>query len=203
MAGSDQMPTRPMGQPGSANWLSMLTAAEDILREEGSRALTTRRIADKLGVKQRLVYYYFKTMDDLIVETFRRVAQRELERLTVAVRTEGTLRDVWNVCVHTLNPRLIAEFMALANRIDGLRQEVTAFIVESRRLQVEAITAAVARDPRLSRIRPNALAILGSSVALNILRERDLGIDLGHAGALALIDEFLKAADAGSAVHSM
>ena len=48
----------------------MLDSAEDILREEGYGALTSRRVAERLGVKQRLVYYYFRTMDDLIAETF-------------------------------------------------------------------------------------------------------------------------------------
>ncbi|PLK26721.1 TetR/AcrR family transcriptional regulator [Novosphingobium sp. TH158] len=187
-----------MGQRGSANWLSMLEAAEEILREEGSRALTTRRVAEKLGVKQRLVYYYFKTMDDLVVEAFRKVAHREIERLELAVRSDHRLQELWKVCVYTLDPRLIAEFMALANRIEALREEVVDFIRTSRKLQVEALTSALARKPELTRIPPKALAILGSSAALSILRERDLGIDLGHEGTLAMIEGFLASADTGS-----
>lgn len=191
-------PTRPMGQRGSTNWHSMLDAAEEILRDEGYRFLTTRRIADKLGVKQRLVYYYFKTMDDLIVEAFRKVAKREVERLELAVHSDKKLQELWKVCVYTLDPKLIAEFMALANRIDALRQEVIDFIKTSRRLQVEALSACLSGNPALTRITPNALAILGSSAALSILRERDLGISLAHEGTLSLIAKFLTSADAGS-----
>ncbi|WP_254049850.1 TetR/AcrR family transcriptional regulator [Novosphingobium sp. TH158] len=198
MPGTAAKPLRPMGQRGSANWLSMLEAAEEILREEGSRALTTRRVAEKLGVKQRLVYYYFKTMDDLVVEAFRKVAHREIERLELAVRSDHRLQELWKVCVYTLDPRLIAEFMALANRIEALREEVVDFIRTSRKLQVEALTSALARKPELTRIPPKALAILGSSAALSILRERDLGIDLGHEGTLAMIEGFLASADTGS-----
>ena len=54
----------------------MLDGAEVILRDEGYGALTSRRVAECINVKQRLVYYYFKTMDDLIVETFRRLSLR-------------------------------------------------------------------------------------------------------------------------------
>ena len=75
---------RRMGPPGSENWHAMLDGAEDILREEGHAALTSRRIADRIGVKQRLVYYYFRTMDDLIVEMFHRRSEMELTRLREA-----------------------------------------------------------------------------------------------------------------------
>lgn len=193
-----KVPTRPMGQPGSPNWTAMIDAAEDILREEGFRALTSRRIAEKVGFKQRLVYYYFRTMDDLVVEAFRRVSLRELARLGEAVHAEHPFQEIWDVSVHTLDPRLISEFMALANRIEALRTEVIHFIAESRRLQVQVISKALEQRPDLSELKPKALAMLGSSVALNILREQDLGIDLGHSGVLKLIAGFLARADSAT-----
>src|SRR3989442_11076547 len=92
---------RRMGPPGSDNWHAMLDGAEAILRDEGHAALTSRRVAEQIGVKQRLVYYYFHTMDDLIVETFRRLSDRELNRLRAARESELPLRKIWDVCVHT------------------------------------------------------------------------------------------------------
>lgn len=185
-----------MGQAGSAKWIEMLDAAEAILREDGAQALTSRRIAERLDTQQRLVYYYFATMDDLITATFRRLSERELERLGEAVRADHPMEKAWQVCIHTLDPRLISEFMALANRIDELRTEVKGFIEGSRRLQVELLSSALARNPGLSRLSPNALAILGTSVALDLPRERELGIDLGHEGVVALISKFMAEADA-------
>src|ERR1700743_1817780 len=108
--------SRRMGTPGSANWHAMLDGAESVLREEGYAALTSRRIAEVIGVKQRLVYYYFQTMDDLIVETFRRLSIRELERLRAAAASERPIRELWNICIHTSDAPLISEFTALANR---------------------------------------------------------------------------------------
>jgi AcrR family transcriptional regulator len=190
-------PKRRMGPPGSDNWHAMLDGAEEVLREEGHAALTSRRVAERIGVKQRLVYYYFHTMDDLITDLFRRMAQRELQRLEAARQSQRPLREIWDVCVHTTDARLISEFMALANRIGGLRSEVLNFIESSRSIQVEALTAAMQRAPGRSDIPASALAIIASSLALALTREQQLGITFGHAEAIKLVDEFLALAEPG------
>jgi AcrR family transcriptional regulator len=180
-----------MGPVGSDNWHSMLAGAEDILREEGYAALTSRRIAERIGVKQRLVYYYFETMDDLIVETFRRLAVRELERLRSAAASEHPLREIWHVCIHTADARLISEFMALANRIPALRSEVIGFIEESRRMQVTAISAALERTSAPRSLPPLAVAIIATSAALSVTREAQLGTTTGHAVVMDVIWRYL------------
>jgi AcrR family transcriptional regulator len=182
-----------MGPAGSVTWSAMLDGAEDILREEGYAALTSRRIAERIGVKQRLVYYYFRTMDDLIVETFRRLSVRELERLSAALESERPLREIWDVCIHTSDARLVSEFMALANRIDGLRTEVIRFIREERRMQVTALSAALKRTSWSGSIPPAGLAILAKSIALTLNREGEIGVKTGHAEIMTVIDEFLAA----------
>lgn len=117
-----------MGPEGSDNWHAMLDGAEMILREEGHAALTSRRVAERIGVKQRLVYYYFRTMDDLVISLFRRMAGREEARLRAAASRPRPLRALWDISLHSTDSRLIAEFMALANRIEGLKREVVRFI---------------------------------------------------------------------------
>src|SRR5688572_12242868 len=123
MTGIKGKSDRRMGPTGSENWHAMLDGAEDILREEGHAELTSRRVAERVGVKQRLVYYYFSTMDDLIVETFRRLSTRELDRLKEISKGDQPLREIWEVSSRSTDARLISEFMALANRIDDLKQE--------------------------------------------------------------------------------
>jgi AcrR family transcriptional regulator len=188
-------PNRRMGPPGSANWLAMLDGAEEILREEGYGALTSRRVAEKIGVKQRLVYYYFQTMDDLTVETFRRLSVRELERLRRARASDQPLNEIWDVCVHTTDARLISEFMALANRMPALREEVIRFIEESRAIQVEALRNALLRESSPGTLPPEALAIIATSTALSLSREAQLGIRSGHAEMMGVINGFLAKAD--------
>jgi AcrR family transcriptional regulator len=64
-----------MGPVNSATWSLLLDGAENILKEEGYASLTSRRIAERVGIKQQLTYYYFRTMDELMVEAFRRLSK--------------------------------------------------------------------------------------------------------------------------------
>ena len=183
---------RRMGPAGSANWTAMLNAAEAILREEGYGALTSRRVAERIDVKQRLVYYYFPTMDNLIIETFRQLCVRELELMSQALESERPLREVWNICIHTGDAPLISEFMALAHRIDGLQDEVISFIEKSRKLQITALTKALGRPKRTDQLQPAVIAMIATSLALALTREAELGISLGHRQTKAAIEQFFK-----------
>jgi len=188
-------PSRRMGAKGSDNWHAMLDGAEAILREEGYAALTSRRVAERIGVKQRLVYYYFHTMDDLVVQTFRRLSVRELERLRLAQASDSPLREIWNVAIHTTDARLISEFMALAGRVDTLRAEVVTFIEESRRIQVEVLSRSVVSRAAGS-IPPVATAIIATSLALTLLRETSIGVTTGHVMVRQVIDDHMKKLEA-------
>jgi AcrR family transcriptional regulator len=170
-----------MGPPGSATWNLILDAAEGILLEEGYAELTSRRIADRIGIKQRLVYYYFHTMEDIVVESLRRSSKRELERLEKALEADLPLHEVWGVCIHTTDARLISEFMALANRSEGVRKEVIDFIKRSRALQVEALSRAIRnRKGGIAALPPVAITLMATSIALALTRESQLGISMGH-----------------------
>lgn len=178
---------RRMGSTDSAMGQAMLTATEEVLKEEGYAALTSRRVAEYVGVKQRLVYYYFATMDDLIIESFRRLAIRDLERLKRSVSSNHPLHDIWGVGMNTADNRLVAEFMALAYRNEGLRAEVAKFIEDARDIQVAAIRKALGSASGVKDIKPIALALLGSSVALAMNREAAIGVTKGHQTVKRLI----------------
>ena len=199
MSATQEKSDRRMGPPGSGNWHAMLDGAEAVLRDDGHAALTSRRIAERIGVKQRLVYYYFATMDDLVIDLFHRMSVRELERLRMAAASNLPLREIWDVCINTTDARLISQFMALAGRIEALGKEVIHFIEESRAIQVAALAEALQRMPQGSgqgtgpgaAPDPAAVAIIATSVALTLTRERQLGTDAGHAAVLALFEKFL------------
>ena len=188
-------PARRMGQPGSQVWHTMLDGAETILRDEGHAKLTSRRVAEVVGVKQRLVYYYFQTMDELVVETFRRLAERELLRLEQAASAHQPLRELWDVCIHTTDSRITLEFMALANHNAALKAEVVHFIEKSRGIQSKSLAAALRRDGGAMPLPPDALALLATSLALALTRERPLGISVGHDQALDLVARLLERLD--------
>ena len=182
---------RRMGSIDSEKAEAMLDAAWDILRDEGYGALTSRRVAEYAGVKQRLVYYYFQTMDDLVLEAFKRSARRDLKRLRAGIASERPLHEVWDAAVNTTDSRIISEFMALANHHEGLRKEVIAFIEESRRIQIKALKKAMANNDEIDNtISPDAIAFIGTSVALALSRESLLGITMGHRSVQRLIKQF-------------
>lgn len=180
-----------MGPEGSENWHAMLDGAEAILREEGHAALTSRRVAERIAVKQRLVYYYFRTMDELVISLFRRMADRELARLNAAAADLRPLRALWDINLNSTDSRLIAEFMALANRIEGLKHEVVSFIIAAREIEVDVLSTAMKKAPQVSNMGPTGLSLTISSLALLLSHESQLGVTTGHAEILAALDTLL------------
>ena len=80
---------------GAENWkgrAALLDATEQIMLEEGYAAVSSRRIAQKAGLKPQLVDYYFRTMDDLFLAAFRRRAEEGLERQAEALTSGQPLR---------------------------------------------------------------------------------------------------------------
>lgn len=184
--------TRRMGPAGSAIWTQILDGAESVLRDDGYAALTSRRIAERIGIQQRLVYYYFLSMDEIMVEAFRRLSRREIARLEAALDSERPLHEVWNVCIHTTDARLISEFMAIANRSEGVRKEVVHYIETTRALQVKALTQALANTSGgLANLPSVAITLMATSIALAITREAQLGVSAGHAELEGLIRDSL------------
>lgn len=190
---------RRMGPVGSENWHAMLDGAEHILREEGHAALTSRRVAERIGVKQRLIYYYFRTMDDLVVHMFHRLSERALARLQEAATGTAPLREIWDICINTADARLVAEFMALAHRIEALREEVRYFIETSRSVQVEALEAAMKRSGWSGAVPARSLALIATSLGLSLPREAQVGVTTGHAETLEVIAAMFEQLEPGGA----
>ena len=184
-------PARRMGAPGSANRLLMLDAAETILCEEGYGALSSRRVAEQAGFKQRLVYYYFHSMGDLAVEMFRRMAKRELARIEQAAASPHPLRTLWDIATHSSDPRLTAEFMVLANRNAVLKDDVVAYVAKTRAIHVAVLTTAMRQSGVPSDPTPEAVAVMANNLALALTREAALGIAAGHSELASLISRFL------------
>ena len=66
---------RRIGATDSQSRAQLLDAAEQLMLDEGYAAVTSRRVAARAGLKPQLVHYYFRTMDDLFIEVFRRRAE--------------------------------------------------------------------------------------------------------------------------------
>ena len=86
---------RRIGAPDAKNRGVLLDAAEQLLLEEGYAAVTSRRVAERAGLKPQLVHYYFRTMEDLFLEVFRRRAEEGLGVLRTALKSPQPLWALW------------------------------------------------------------------------------------------------------------
>jgi AcrR family transcriptional regulator len=183
---------RRMGPQDSETSAALLDAVEHVLREEGYAAASSRRVAEVAGLKQQLVYYYFATMDELLLAAFRRRTERALKKLEVDLATERPIDAIWANLNGSGDARLSFEFMALANRHEGIREEVARYVTLSRRMQADAI-ARQWREQGIDTgpVSPGAAAFLMYCATLILGRENATGIDEAHDEVRALFDRAL------------
>ena len=98
---------------------------------------------------------------------------------------------MWDISLNSTDSRLIAEFMALANRIEGLKREVIRFIEASREVEVGVLTNALQRAPQISNMGPTGLTVTITSLALLLSRERQLGVSSGHQEIISALGALL------------
>ena len=134
---------RRIGAVDSKTRAQLLDAAERLLLEEGYAAVTSRRVAARAGLKPQLVHYYFRTMDDLFLEVFRRRAEENLARVERLIAADGSLRVLWRLNDDPRGARFNIEFVALANHRKAIRAEIARYAERFRAAQLEAVTTAL------------------------------------------------------------
>src|SRR6187399_1014731 len=82
--------SRRIGAVDSKTRAQLVDAAEALMVEEGYAAVTSRRVAAKAGLKPQLVHYYFRAMDDLYLEVFRRRADENFARFHQSVGEDAS-----------------------------------------------------------------------------------------------------------------
>jgi AcrR family transcriptional regulator len=172
---------RRIGSEDSKTRVQLLDAAELLLLEEGYAAVTSRRVASKADLKPQLVHYYFRTMDDLFLEVFRRRAEENVARIERAIATDGSLRVLWHLNADPRGARFNIEFVALANHRKAIRTEIARYAERYRAAQLEAMTAALVELGITEERMPPIVALLmmtGLSQVLSL--EEALGVTAGH-----------------------
>jgi TetR/AcrR family transcriptional regulator len=183
---------RRIAGPNAKNRTTLLDAAEQLMLDEGYAAVTSRRVAAAAGLKPQLVHYYFRTMDDLFLEVFRRRADHGFDHLAEALESDRPLRAFWE---HATDPRgtaLTMEFSALANHRKAIRVEIARYAERFRALQTEGLARALRRhDLGADNVPPIVLAVLLTSVSVVLVLEQQLGMSAGHAETIALVERYL------------
>ena len=180
---------RRIGAPDSKSRAMLLDAAEQLMVEEGYAAVTSRRVAAKAGLKPQLVHYYFRTMDDLFIEVFRRSADAGLVRFRQAIADDPSIRTLWRLNTDLRGSAFSLEFAALANHRAVVRDEIALYARRFRDLQLAVLTAALARaGVTTEQIPPIAALVMMTGVGQVISIESGLGISDGHEETIAYIE---------------
>ena len=170
------MTTRRMGRPDAAVRQKLLDATEAVLARSGYPAVTSRNVGAEAGVTQKLIFYYFRNMEELIVATFHRRSETFLEQLTATVLADDPLSAIWHLSSER-SGALIVEFMAMATHNPVLRAEIADYTARANAIQHEALARFIgdrALDPAI--VTPGFLTFLVASLARNIIVEGELGL---------------------------
>jgi AcrR family transcriptional regulator len=190
----DMAPARRSVVDDSVTRTALLDATQALMLEEGYAAVTTRRLAQRAGVNNGLVYYYFGTMDGLYIELFRRGAERSLARLRQALRSPQPLWALWELTQDYSSNALTMEFIALANHRKAIRAEIGAYARKFRTLQLEALSDVLkgyGLDPQ--RWPPVSLLVLIAAVSRFLHIEDAFDVEIGHAELVAVIEREIRA----------
>jgi AcrR family transcriptional regulator len=180
-----------MGREDAPQRKAFLEATERVLTRDGYAKLNARHIAEEAGLTKQLLFYYFHSMDELISETFSHYVAQFSDALNAAVASDDTFRALWALYTSG-NARLFAEFLALANHNEALREEIGRVTAENNALQTRALATQLGKagiDP--SKCSPQFALFVLSALSRNLILERELGIFEADEGLSAFVDWWL------------
>ena len=186
----DRPSTRRIGRKDSQTRAHLLDAAERLMLDEGYAAVTSRRVAAKAGLKPQLVHYYFRTMDELFIEVFRRRADENLTRFEQAIADDPSLGTLWRLNADWRGSAFTLEFAALANHRSDVRTEIARYAKRFRELQLDSLAAALDRAGVPTEQMPPIVAlVIMTGIGQVIAIENGLGIHDGHDETMTYIEE--------------
>lgn len=190
--GSQTSTSRRLGAPDAKNRTVLLDAAEALLIGEGYAAVTSRRVAEQAGLKPQLVHYYFRTMDDLFLELFRRRAEQMLQLHQRALESPQPLWALWELNTDAAGTGLTMEYVALANHRKTLRAEIARYAELFRQEQIRTLTAAMSRyDVPFDEFTPTVLMVLMTGATQALVLEELLGMTVGHEETYRFAEKWL------------
>jgi AcrR family transcriptional regulator len=173
---------------------ALLDAAEQLMLQEGYAAVTSRRVGEQAGISPTLIYYYFHTMDDLLVEVLRRRLDESLKRQSQALSSDPQpLWALWEWAQYRADTPIYHEFLALANHNKGVREQFVKYSNDFFNLRLQVIATAFDRyGIDRETWPPAALHLVLQSIWYALASENVYGIDIGHAELTKVIERLLR-----------
>lgn len=172
---------------------ALVEAAIAVLRESGFASASARRIAQRAGCNQALVFYHFGSVNDLLVAALEEVSARRLAAYRDLLDRTGTLaeliagaRSVFEADLDAGHVTVLTEMISGAQSVPGLGERVAACLAPWREFAADAVRDVLAGSPvaRLLPAADAAHAVVAGILGLEMLAS----LDGDRAAALALFD---------------
>lgn len=179
---------RRMGPENSAIREQLMDGVEAVMIEQGYGALTARNVAERVGLKHQLVYYYFHSMEELLLTAYRRRTGQVMAKVEQATDSPRPLQALWDANSDPVQAALTVEYMALANHNDAIRAETVEFGERLRRTGLSKVAARLGETAGgTDTLDPFAITMAVQSIGAILGMETALGISGGHAETRALV----------------
>jgi AcrR family transcriptional regulator len=196
-------PTGEDSEKASRMRAAILDATEEIMKESGYAAVSSRKVEQRAGLKSQLVHYYFRTMDELFAAVWQRYDDRFLENQARVLASERPLRALWERSIDPETTTLRHEFIALANHRAPIRELVARSTRRILNIQVAAITEFFERRKVSSKaFSPVVLVQLISFVSRSLITQRKLGVWEDHADIIRFVEDTIADIEIGAASRS-
>ena len=184
---------------------AILDAAERLLVDVGYAGITTRRLAERAGVNQALVHYYFGSMEEVLLQAVERFTSRLAERQRSMYVSDAPFIEKWRAAMRYLEEdsesgyqKIMFELYALGwndeaigNRMKQVHEQWMNVLLPS----FEAGLAELGVDTEQYPVE--AVVSLVATFNEGIILERLSGIDSGHRELLTMIERLLTATTKG------
>lgn len=171
----------------------ILDTTERLMVDEGYAAVSSRRIAQELGLNSATIHYYYPATDDVFIALHRRMTERQLESLEKILSAEDPIQAFWNFQSGWSQTALGVEFVALANHRKAIRDTLAGSTDAAREIQSRLLARALgglALDPVV--MPPIALATILVAIGRLLANEERVGITRGHDETRAVVDWALR-----------
>lgn len=167
----------------------ILDATAKLMAEEGYAAVSSRRIAQELGLNAATVHYYYPTTDDIFIALHRRMTDHQSAELAKVLASRNPLEALWQFQSGWSQTALGVEFLALSNHRKSIA-DILAKSTDQSRAAAAAAIEAVLGDCTIGPTRVSAAALGAILVAIGRLlaNEERVGITSGHDEVRALVD---------------
>ncbi len=159
----------------------ILDTTERLMVDEGYAAVTSRRVAQELGINGATVHYYYPTTDDIFIALHKRMTECQLSEFEQVLAADDPLGAFWKFQSDWAQAALGVEFLALANHRKSIRDILAGTTDAARDVQTRALD----RISGQSAIDPETLPLIALTtilvaIARTLTNEERVGITRGH-----------------------